>query len=110
MTDLYSAIGQKLGTSREEAKRRVYQRMYSADPPAVEVLGPGEPVPAAVRYPQVVETREEIAQRGCVMTTRAGQSFFVGLEVAHNIERTGTDLTAHVVLDAALRQHRAVWL
>jgi hypothetical protein len=110
VTDLYSAIGQKLGTSREEAKRRVYQRMYSAASPAVEVLGPEEPVPAAVRYPQVVETREEIARMGWVMTTRAGQRFFVGQEVAHNIERTGTELTAHVVLDAALRQHRAVWL
>lgn len=111
MDDVYSAFAKRLGTSREEAKRRAHAAAYSAAPPAVEVLGPGQQVPEAVRYPQVVETREEIARQGWTMRTRMGQRFFVGYEVAYDLQPSeGSEIAAPVVLEAALKQHRAVWL
>lgn len=111
MDDVYSAFARKLGTNREEAKRRTHAAAYSAAPPAVEVLGPGQAVPAAVELPQVELVTERLDREGWEMRTRLGQRFFVGYEVAYDLQPSpGTELAAPAVLDAALKQHRAVWL
>lgn len=105
MTDLYSDFAKRLGTSREEAKRRTYERLYSA---GVEVLSPEEPVPAAVRLPQVVSTSEDLNRMAWVMRTKAGQRFLVGQEIAHNMRVD--ELFPDVVLGEAIEAGRAVWL
>ena len=111
MDDVYSAFARKLGTTREEAKRRAHAAAYSAAPPAVEVLGPGQTVPEAVRLPQVELVTERLEREGWEMLTRAGQRFFVGYETAYDLQPSpGTEVAAPEVLEAALRQHRAVWL
>lgn len=107
MTDLYSDFARRLGTSREEAKRRTYQRLYSA---GVEVLAPGEPVPASVRLPQVVSTSEDIERMAWRMRTKAGQRFLVPHEVAHGMNRKADELFPDVVLGEALERGSAVWL
>lgn len=109
MDDVYSAFARKLGTTREHAKRRAYQHAYSFE--GVEVLAPGEPVPAAVRLPQVETITERLDREGWELTTRAGQRFFVGYEVAYDLRPSpGAEVPAPEVLEAAFKQHRAVWL
>lgn len=60
MTDVYKAFASRLGTSREEAKRRAYQAAYSGEPPRpkVEVLGPDDYIPPLkmARRPDEKET------------------------------------------------------
>lgn len=107
-TDVYSAFAQRLGTTRAEAKRRAYERVMNIR--GVEVLAPGEKVPAAVQYPQVVEHHMDLERDGWAMKTLAGQRFLVPVEVAEDFRQPADQLFPEVLLGEALAQHRAVWL
>lgn len=109
--DLYSAFAQRLGVTREEAKRRAYRSAYSGEaPPGGEVLGTEEIAPAGVRLPQVSEVAEDHYRMCYTIRTKAGQRFRVPFTLAQDIRRPGESLTANELLGAALQRGEAAWI
>lgn len=104
--DVYTAFAKRLGTSRAEAKRRTYERVL--DMP-VQVLAPGEEVPAAVRWPRVERVAEDLERPGYHLRTLEGQRFLIPMSFLER-HRDLEGLVWGEVLDRAIREHSVEWI